>query len=306
MDESLLSQITDALSDLPGVEALLLAGSRTAGTVDAHSDTDLYVYCDGEVDADSRRQVASRFCSRMEIDNRFWETEDLWLLNDEQGKVELIFRDYGFLRGELERILVRREAWVGFSTCIASNFFSSEILYDRDGRYAALREEFPDEYPEELAGNIIAKNFPILSDSLSSFRGQIEVAVSRGDLISVNHRVAAFLASYFDILFALNRMWHPGEKKLAAIVRDRGIHAPSGFSGYLDKLLFSSGTADSQLPMIVNLMTSHLKHLIVDTGFGSAIPGGPDGGPHDAADGEEGELDDDGGTGPRSGAGETE
>jgi hypothetical protein len=29
--------------------------------------------------------------------------------------------------------------------------------------------------------------------------------------VSLNHRTAALLASYFDVLFALNRVHHPGD-----------------------------------------------------------------------------------------------
>ncbi len=42
----------------------------------------------------------------------------------------------------------------------------------------------------------------------------MEKAARRGDLVSVNHRVAALLASYFDVVFAANGVLHPGEKRL--------------------------------------------------------------------------------------------
>ena len=48
----------------------------------------------------------------------------------------------------------------------------------------------------------------------SSWIRQVGNAVARGDLVSINHRVAALMASYFDILFAANRVLHPGEKRL--------------------------------------------------------------------------------------------
>jgi hypothetical protein len=115
--------------------------------------------------------------------------------------------------------------------------------------------------------NIINKNYPILADSLSSYHVQIETAVARGDVVSVNHRVAAFLASYFDIIFALNRRWHPGEKKLAKIVDTSGLKVPDGFARSLDKLLFSAGTADPQLLIFIGLMSNHLGELIRQEGY---------------------------------------
>jgi hypothetical protein len=42
----------------------------------------------------------------------------------------------------------------------------------------------------------------------------MKAAIARGDLISLNHRVAVWIASYTDILFAVNRRYHPGEKRL--------------------------------------------------------------------------------------------
>jgi len=40
------------------------------------------------------------------------------------------------------------------------------------------------------------------------------LALNRGDAVSVQHRVTALLASFFDVWFALERQPHPGEKRL--------------------------------------------------------------------------------------------
>jgi predicted metal-dependent phosphoesterase TrpH len=54
----------------------------------------------------------------------------------------------------------------------------------------------------------------VLRQVRSSYAHQIAAAEVRRDTVSLNHRVAALLASYFDVLFALNRVLHPGEKRL--------------------------------------------------------------------------------------------
>ena len=63
--------------------------------------------------------------------------------------------------------------------------------------------------------------------------------MKRGDKISVNHRVTEFLASYFDILFALNKKTHPGEKRLKELCVKELKILPEDFEENLD-LLFES------------------------------------------------------------------
>ena len=48
---------------------------------------------------------------------------------------------------------------------------------------------------------------------------QIEKALKRQDLLSINHRSSEFFASYFDLLFALNEQTHPGEKRMLAYAK---------------------------------------------------------------------------------------
>ena len=71
---------------------------------------------------------------------------------------------------------------------------------------------------------------------LPSFDGQIRKAEKRTDLVSVNHRLTEFLASYFDILFALNEMTHPGEKRMQSICSTECEILPEHFDENLDRL----------------------------------------------------------------------
>jgi hypothetical protein len=54
----------------------------------------------------------------------------------------------------------------------------------------------------------------VLGNIIHSYEQQIRSAFRRRDRVSLNHRTAAWLASYFDILFAANRRLNPGEELL--------------------------------------------------------------------------------------------
>jgi predicted nucleotidyltransferase len=204
-------RIVERLGQHPAVVAVVLAGSRAASANDPASDFDLYVYATSDVPVEFRRSLAS---PDAEIDNRFWEPGDEWTDADSGAHLDVMYRSPAWIEDQLDRVLVRHEASIGYSACFWYSVLHSEALYDPHGWYRQLQERARVPYPEALQQAIVAKNWPILRKNQSSYRKQIELALARGDAVSVQHRTTAVLASYFDIWFALASQPHPGEKRL--------------------------------------------------------------------------------------------
>jgi catechol 2,3-dioxygenase-like lactoylglutathione lyase family enzyme len=218
------------------VVAVALGGSRSSGLADPKSDFDLYVYTRSELELDARAKIARANSICAEVGNRIWEPGDEW--HDQSGiHLDVMFRSMGWIEDQLARVLDRHEASAGYSTYFWANVLYSRILFDRDGWFDRLQERARSPYPEELRSAIILKNWPILRSTLSSYRRQLERAVDRGDLVSVQHRVSAALASYFDILFALNRQPHPGEKRLMQCMETRCTVRPARWREQMEDLL---------------------------------------------------------------------
>ena len=137
-------------------------------------------------------------------------------------------RDLDEFADRLAAVLDRHEAELGYTTCFWHNLRTARPLFDRSGRYAALAREAARPYPQALRRGIVAKNWPMLAINRASWRHQLRAAIRRADAVSANHRAAAFLASWFDLLFALNREPHPGEKRLLDHARRLCPDQPEG------------------------------------------------------------------------------
>ena len=225
----------EELSRLPQVEAIALGGSRATGRNDEKSDYDVYVYLTAPLEEAYRRIILSKYCSYMEIGNTFWELEDDVTLLDGID-MDIIYRNLeDFARG-IASVVDDCTAWNGYTTCMWHNLITSRIIFDRIGRLQKLQARYQIPYPQKLKENIISRNLNLLSGMLPSFDTQIQKAENRGDLVSVNHRVTEFLASYFDILFALNEMTHPGEKRMQDICTKECTILPQHFDSNLNRL----------------------------------------------------------------------
>jgi len=239
-------RLAGAYSTMPAVEAIVLSGSRTSGLGDPTSDIDLYVYSREPVSLKERAEVASG-AKRAEIGNAFWEPGDEWVDEATGVSVDVMFRDCRWIEEQLDRVLKQHQASVGYSTCFWYNVLHSEILFDRSEWFAGLQERARQPYPEELRAAIIAKNLPILRRNMSSYIHQMDLAIQRSDLISLNHRTTALLASYFDVLFAVNRQPHPGEKRLVKFAEQLCGKRPADFAVRIEELLASLPLMDASV-----------------------------------------------------------
>jgi hypothetical protein len=243
LNEPLREQLAAALAGLPGIEAVALGGSVAVGRGDRDSDLDLYVYAHAEPALARREEVARRFAARPRIGDAPFEPGDEWVDTATGRRVDVTYRTPAWIEAWLDAVLVEHRASVGYSTCFWWNVRRSASLFDRAGWFARLQARAAVEYPDGLRRAVVVKNQPMLRSAQSSFLQQIELALVRGDQVSVLHRTAGLLASYFDVLFALNREPHPGEKRLIVWAEELCPLRPAGMAEDVRAVMVASAGA---------------------------------------------------------------
>jgi len=230
-----VNELFDEMGQLPQVQAIALGGSRATGRNDEKSDYDVYIYIKESIDENVRRRILEKYCKYMEISNTFWELEDDVTMKDGID-MDIIYRNMTEFENMISSVVMDNNPWNGYTTCMWHNLITSKIVFDKSGELTMLQKKYQIPYPKKLKENIISNNMKLLNGMLPSFDTQIKKAEDRGDLVSVNHRVTEFLASYFDIIFALNEMTHPGEKRMQSIALKECKILPERFDENLNKL----------------------------------------------------------------------
>ena len=191
------------------------------------------------------------------LENQFWEVEDNCTLSDEID-IDIIYRNINDFENNIENVVEKHQASNGYTTCFWHNLKNSKVLYDPHKEFHKIQERFEVPFPKELKENIISKNFHLLTGNLPSYDKQIIKAFDRGDFVSVNHRIAAFIESYFDIIFAINELTHPGEKRMILYAKEHSKILPKDFEENMNELLNSMG---STLEHVENNLKNIIKNL---------------------------------------------
>ncbi len=257
----MIERLLAELAALPQVEAIALGGSRAGENYDEQSDYDVYLYCTGSIHIVQRKNILEKYCSYMEIDNHFWELEDNCTLKNGVD-MDILYRDLDDFGRDVAAVVEDHQARNGYTTCMWHNLLTCKIIYDQFGRLSALKQRFSVPDPKQLKEAIIANNMKLLRDNMPAYDHQIQKAVDRRDLVSVNHRTAAFMESYFDVIFAVNALTHPGEKRLVSQCKSSCRILPRGFEENINALyrtLFADG---EQAVKILEQMVLALKEII--------------------------------------------
>ncbi len=257
----MVEQLFAELAALPQVEAIALGGSRAGKNFDDHSDYDVYLYCTGSVDPAQKNAILEKYCGYMELSNHFWELEDNCTLKNGID-LDILYRDLDAFGQEVATVVEEHQAHNGYTTCMWHNLLTCRIIYDASGRLSALKQRFSVPYPRLLKEHIISNNMKLLYDYMPAYYYQIQKAVGREDLVSVNHRTAAFMESYFDVIFAINELTHPGEKRLVSLCRSSCKVLPRNFEQNINDLYGALFTDGQKAVRILEQMVLALKEVI--------------------------------------------
>lgn len=256
-----VKELLSELSALSQVEAIAIGGSRSGSNYDEKSDYDVYVYVKDMIPEDLRTDILSKYCGYMEIGNHFWEYEDNCTLKNGID-IDILWRNIDdFVQG-VSSVVDDCMPSNCYTTCMWHNLVTCMIVYDSEGRLGAAQKRYTCEYPQELKKNIIERSMKLLRGTLPAFDGQIAKAVKRRDRVSINHRVTEFLASYFDVIFALNEKTHPGEKRLVELCLKNCEILPANFSDNLEKLFDDMGKATEDIITDIENIVKELEIVL--------------------------------------------
>ena len=256
---NLLKEFSDEAIKTNDIDAIVLSGSKTSLINDEMSDYDIYIYSKEKVNIETRKNFIEKYSSYYELGNDYFEYGDEFIIDD--ICFDFTYRDLSFAENEINYVWRECNSKIGYTTAFLYNIKNSKIIYDKDSKFQNIQNELNNEYPDKLKENIIKKNLAVMKDKkCASFFEQLEKAIKRKDIVSVNHRVSAILTSYFDILFALNKELHPGEKKLIKYVYKLCKLIPENFEDDIKNII--NGGLNENILDSVNSLIKNLKNII--------------------------------------------
>lgn len=207
----MLRRIVTAIADLPGIAAIAQGGSTAAGLADEDSDFDVYMYYHQPLAASADRAARLRPLAdegTLEVGIPTFGLEDH--LHVQQKLIELVYLDLDRLSAEAKQAYGQGLSSEGYTTALLYILVRSPVLHDATGEVTALRAQLQAGYPEPTRTRLLREHPEVLRYYLELLR----ISQRRDDRLFVQHMRYSIQTIFFNLLFALNRLYHPGGKRL--------------------------------------------------------------------------------------------
>ncbi len=227
---------------------MLVFGSVALGQADERSDVDILVVCRGELLSIGDRllilsQLGSGWRSTDGIsgDPFFAGSEPLFAAMDSGGRVdgiavELHYQSASWITDVLTQVMagaISTSQLPFRPDTLAALIQRTWVLDDRDGLVARWRQ-YSASYPEALRQNVLRHFSPLLRDYAEELVSHADRRLGPMNFIfSLDRAVDAAVS----ILFALNDMYDPAEKRTERTILPTLARAPEGFMAKFTEVL---------------------------------------------------------------------
>lgn len=256
-----LREILEYFKNLEQVKAIAIGGSYSSKTFDSISDIDIYIFVNKNIPLKIRKNIIEKYSNNSEIGGEYFGSGDEFYTYQIGMQLDVMYWNVNWFERIVKDVWFKHLPSNGYTTAFLYTLKNFEIIYDTDNWLKNLQDSLDTEYPKELKQNIINRNLMLMKDKpFASYYEQIKKAIKRDDWVSINHRTSAFLASYFDVIFAVNEILHPGEKRLIKYAKNNCKILPEDFEENIDKLLKQDG---SKRLKTLNDIVENLRKILV-------------------------------------------
>lgn len=267
----ILDKIVAVLSIVPGIQAIVLGGSRARGTHSLNSDIDIGIYYDS-----STLDISALNKATQAVDDEYrenliappggwgkWVNGGGWLVI-EGCPVDFILRDIARVEKVIEegqKGIVSSHYQTGHPHAYINVIYMGELaisklLWEKGNNVSAMKR-IAEQYPVELQKALI---------HLFSFEAEFslwlaENSIDKDDIYYVTAHVVRSISALNQVLFALNKEYCLNEKKAVKMIDKFDIH-PNGYKSKIDDIFAAVGTDNKKACLQLRLLVSGIKQLL--------------------------------------------
>jgi len=263
-----VQQITKSLTKLAWVKAITIAGSALINDLSQISDIDFLIYHESLPGVVTRKKYYQLYSlqDKKRPASFNLKVPPLWIMDKfyspEGIKLDLTFIQIRHFEKILDDILKRgetdRKAGWFYPICLLSDLKNSLVLHDPSGIFKKWRAKSK-KYPIKARKQIIKTNFFELSYNLKELKNASE----RDDYIYFLHCLNACVENFVQIVFALNEVYYPGNKRSLEYFQHFQLK-PIDFEEILNNLIATPNTLNclSKKFQICKKLTEEIKSLV--------------------------------------------